>query len=149
MNQARRKSCEADILKSVARLLADNEKERDKIRRKLKDGGNVKNNLLRFDLLDSGRIFHISHIKKVCIDYRLRFLDTALFRHEFPEEAVTQIREIEKNHDTALGGFRIVAPTKAFHLLNYNDPLLFVPIGGDYYYLVHQWGDDLKAFQLL
>jgi hypothetical protein len=133
------------LLAAVAEILAANELQRTKIRAKLQHGAGVKSNLMQFELLDADRIFHISHIKKVCIDYRLRFLDSRMFRHNFPEEAVTQIRMLEKMHGTELGGFRIIAPTKSFHLQNYNDPLLFVPIGNNYYYLVHQWGNDLKA----
>lgn len=145
LNDAKKASGQADILASVAAILAGNDLRREEIRNKLHKGKNAKANLLRFDLLETGRIFHIGHIKKVCIDYRLRFLESGMFRHDFPEEAVTQIRELEKKHDTALGGFKLVAPTKAFHLLNYNDPMLFVPIGNGYYYLVHQWGNDLKV----
>jgi len=145
--KARRRAADAEILASVAAILEANESQRDKITKKLRGGSNVKSNLLQFDLLETDRIFHLSHIRKVCIDYRLRFLASNLFKHAFPEEAVTQIRELEKLHGTELGGFRIVAPTKAFHLENYYDPMLFVPIGNDYYYLVHQWGDDLKVLR--
>ena len=143
---AKSKAGNADkLLDSVAEILRANDAKREKIVKKLKDGHAVQSNVLQFDLLETDRIFHIGHIKKVCIDYRLRFLESRMFRHDFPEEAVTQIRMLEQLHNTGLAGFRLIAPTKAFHLLNYNDPLLFVPIGNDYYYLVHQWGDDLKA----
>ena len=33
--------------------------------------------------------------------------------------------------------------------INYDDPLLFVPIGNDYYYLVHQWGKEINALRKL
>jgi ABC-type multidrug transport system fused ATPase/permease subunit len=143
--KARCKLHDAKILASVSAILDDNEMQREKIRKKLHSGSTAKSNLLQFGSLETDRIFHINHIRKVCIDYRLRFLDSNMFKHEFPEEAVTQIRALEKRHQTQLGGFRLIAPTKAFHLQNYNDPLLFIPIGNDYYYLVHQWGNDLKA----
>ena len=133
------------LLASVSEILAENQNQREKILKKLKSGSPVKSNLFQFDLLETDRIFHIAHIRKVCIDYRLRFLESAMFRHAFPQGAVTQIRELEKSHGTELGGFRSVAPTTACHLENYYDPMLFVPIGNDYYYLVHQWGNDLKA----
>jgi hypothetical protein len=145
LTKAKRNSLDAKILASVSAILADNEMQRDKIKEKLHKGSSVKSNLLQFDLLETERIFHIGHIRRVCIDYRLRFLDSNMFKHEFPEETVTQIRALEKNHKTELAGFRLIAPTKAFHLQNYNDPLLFIPIGNDYYYLVHQWGNDLNA----
>src|SRR5690606_25376209 len=129
----------------VAAILTENDSHREKIIESLKTAKQVKANLMQFDLLETNRIFHIEHIKKVCIDYRLRFLDSDFFCHEFPEEAVTKIRELETKHATALGGFKLLAPTKAFRLWNYNDPMLFIPLGNHYYYLVHQWGNDLKA----
>ena len=39
-----------------------------------------------FDLniIDGNNIFHINDIKKTCIDYRLRFLDSKYFKGDFP-----------------------------------------------------------------
>ena len=44
---------------------------------------------------------------------------------------------------------KIVAPSKLFKLKNADDPLLFVPIGNDYYYLIHKWGNDLHPLRRL
>ena len=41
----------------------------------------------KLDKINSDRIFHISDIKKICIDYRLRFLDFELFKGKVPDEA--------------------------------------------------------------
>jgi hypothetical protein len=143
---ARRKSGnEANLLRAVSMLLAEHETRRNDIRAALAKGNSNDSNAFIFDLLETNKIFHIDHIKKVCIDYRLRFLDSPMFKNEIPEEAVSQIHELERKHDAKLGGFKIVAPTKAFYLLNYNDPMLFAPLGNDYYYLVHQWGNDMPA----
>ena len=99
------------------------------------------------DKLDSDRIYHISQIKKTCIDFRLRFLDATLFKGSFPVEAVSQIKSIEAKHDTVLSDLKIMAPSKLFKLENADDPLLFAPMGNGYYYLIHQWGDDLHPFR--
>jgi hypothetical protein len=99
------------------------------------------------DKLDSDRIYHISQIKKTCIDFRLRFLDATLFKGSFPVEAVAQIKSIEAKHHTILSDLKIMAPSKLFKLENADDPLLFAPMGNGYYYLIHQWGDDLHPFR--
>ena len=101
------------------------------------------------DLLETDKIFHLEQIKTICIDYRLRFLDSNIFKNEIPEEAISKIRMMEKEHKTSLQGFKIIAPSKAFHLLNYDDPLLFVPIGNDYYYLIHKWGTEMNPIRKL
>lgn len=146
----RRKSIkESLLLEEVKAILAENELEREKIARKLSDKNDSKANNLKFDLLETGRIFHLEQIKAICIDYRLRFLPSNIFRNAIPEEAITKIREMEKEHGTVLEGFRIIAPSKSFHLLNYDDPLLFIPIGNDYYYLIHQWGNEINPLRKL
>lgn len=105
--------------------------------------------LNNFDLdkLEYNRVYHISQIKKTCIDFRLRFLDATLFKGGFPVEAVSQIKSIEATHNTVLSDLKIMAPSKLFKLENADDPLLFAPMGNGYYYLIHQWGDDLHPFR--
>lgn len=104
-------------------------------------------NTLTFDALDFDKIFHIDSIKKLCINYRLRFLDTHLFKGEYPKELYSIIPNLENDHKIQLKDFKIMAPSKLFRLKAKEDPLLFVPIGNGYYYLVHKWGDDLKSYR--
>ena len=88
-------------------------------------------------------------IKKVAIDYRLLFLDLKYFKNKLPKEAAAAIQKLEKTHGTKLGSFKIMAPSILFRLEKTDDPLLFVPLGNDYYYLVHKWGNDLHPFRKL
>lgn len=106
-------------------------------------------NTFDFDLLTADKIYHIDQIKKVSIDYRLRFLDLKYFKNKLPQEALDKIQSLEKEHDTQLGSFKIMAPSALFRLEKTDDPLLFVPLGNDYYYLVHKWGDDLHPLRKL
>ena len=106
-------------------------------------------NNFEFDLLETDRIYHVQQIKKICIDYRLRFLDSKYFKGKIPQEAISKIKHLEKQHDIKIGGFKIVAPSKLFKLEDKDDPLLFVPIGNDYFYLIHKWGDDLHPLRKL
>ena len=102
-----------------------------------------------FDInkLSKSRIYHIDHIKKVSIDYRLRFLDIKYFKNKLPIEALKQIKKLEKEHKTKLSEFKIMAPSVLFRLEKKDDPLLFVPLGNEYYYLIHKWGNDLHPFR--
>jgi hypothetical protein len=149
LSQRRKFKSEAAILKEVKAIFDQNDLARKQITRKLLKESSTKPNQLKFDLLDTDKIFHLEQIKTICIDYRLRFLDSNIFKNNIPEEAISKIRMIEKEHNTSLEGFKIIAPSKAFHLLNYDDPLLFVPIGNDYYYLVHQWGNEMNPLRKL
>lgn len=106
-------------------------------------------NSFDIDQLDASRVYHIDQIKKICIDYRLRFLDAKLFKGQFPIEAVSEIKAIEKAHKTELTLLKMMAPSKLFKLENADDPLLFAPMGNGYYYLIHQWGNDLHPLRKL
>ena len=101
------------------------------------------------DKLDANRIYHINQIKKICIDYRLRFLDAKLYKGQFPVEAIDEIKSIEHTHQTSLSALKMMAPSKLFKLENADDPLLFAPMGNGYYYLIHQWGNDLHPLRKL
>tara|TARA_A100001011_G_scaffold400865_1_gene520197 strand:- start:18327 stop:19007 length:681 start_codon:yes stop_codon:yes gene_type:complete len=104
-------------------------------------------NDFNFDKLITEKIYHIRQIKKVSIDYRLRFLDIKYFKNKLPEEANKEIDKLEHDHDTKLGNFKIMAPSILFRLKKADDPLLFVPLGNNYYYLVHSWGNDLHPLR--
>ena len=137
-----------DLLREVAEILENNTEERNAITEKLKTSGDDENSF-NLDLLEKGKIFHIEDIKKLCITYRLRFLDSRFFKGDMPEEAISKIRQLEREHSTSLSGFKIVAPAKRLKLENADDPLLFAPLGNNYFYLVHKWGNDLHPFRRL
>jgi hypothetical protein len=138
---------EESLLADVKRILDDNEKKRNQIKDMLNQQSSTIANEFDSELLTTERIFHINQIKTICIDYRLRFLDSHLFKPSFPEEAISAIAAIEKEHQTQLNGFKIMAPSKLFHLKSYDDPLLFAPIGNGYYYLILKWGNDLHPLR--
>tara|TARA_B100000795_G_scaffold158062_1_gene118726 strand:+ start:26033 stop:26749 length:717 start_codon:yes stop_codon:yes gene_type:complete len=138
---------ENKVLTNVKDILRQNEIERKSIKDELHKTTLTQENAFNFDSLKTAQIFHISAIEKLCIDYRLRFLDARYFKGPFPDEAITKIRTLEKEHNTTLKGFKIVAPSKLMKLENADDPLLFAPIGNDYFYLIHKWGNDLHPFR--
>lgn len=104
-------------------------------------------NSFDFELLESDRIFGLDSIKKICVDYRLRFLDVRLFKGQVPNEALQKIEQLEQMHNTQIDHLKIMAPSKLFKLENADDPLLFVPIGNNHFYLIHQWGNDLHPLR--
>ncbi|WGK64814.1 hypothetical protein [Croceiramulus getboli] len=139
----------ASILDQVQAILRDDELHRDEILKRLQNPATDPYNTFDFDQLNGEQIFHIDQIKKICIDYRLRFLDTKYFKGDFPQEALSKIKHLEQDHQIQLRGFKIVAPSKMFVLRKTDDPLLFAPMGNDYYYLIHQWGNDLHPLRKL
>jgi hypothetical protein len=143
------KKSSVNILDEVKEILYEDHLKEQRIVSSLKRGSNQLQNNFKFDELETENIYHINSIKKICVDYRLRFLDTKYFKNKFPQEAISKTKALEKTHNTTLSGFKIIAPSKLFKLENADDPLLFAPIGNGYYYLIHKWGNDLHPLRKL
>lgn len=104
----------------------------------------------RIPRLDPDRVFHVDAIRDICVKYRLRFLDGALFKGEIPLQAIYAIRQLEARAEAPLQGFKLLAPASRFRLCDSDaDPLLFIPVGKEHYYLVHQWGKDMAPWRAL
>ena len=140
---------EKDRLKEVYAILSNLDNELERISENINISNGTQSNNFNIDLLESSRIYHLEDIKKICIDYRLRFLDSKFFKGDIPVEALSKIKTLEKEHDIKLKGFKIIAPSKLFKLEDKDDPLLFAPIGNGYHYLIHQWGNDLHPLRKL
>ncbi|MGX1929079.1 hypothetical protein [Flagellimonas sp. 2504JD4-2] len=144
-----RQQKEQELLEQVRVVLEKDAAHQSNILNALEETSSAALNDFDFDLLETRRIFHLNEIKQICIDYRLRFLDSRYFKAEIPQSAISEIKRLEKLHDTQLKGFKIMAPSKLFKLEDKDDPLLFAPIGNNYFYLVHKWGNDLHPMRKL
>jgi len=140
---------EAALMDEVQKILDEESAKDEKILDAIQENCEDETNHFDFDLLSTNRIFHISDIEKICITYRLRFLNSSLFKGELPYEAISKIKQLEKEHKISLKAYKIMAPSQFFKLKNADDPLLFAPIGNQYYYLIHSWGRDLHPLRKL
>jgi hypothetical protein len=94
------------------------------------------------------RIVHEDHLKSLCVDYRLRFLDANHFAGQIPYEAVAAMERLDAAAGTRLNGYKIVAPASLFRLTYQDkDPLLLLELGGGYHYLVHKWGGEVNPLR--
>lgn len=133
----------------IKNIWSEEDSKKKQIIKSLNKRNNSKFNDLKFDKMESKNIFHQNTIKKICVRYRLRFLDSNLFKGEYPKNITSIIRNIEKKHDTTLSNFMIMAPSKLFKIKSPDDPILFVPIGNNYYYLIHKWGEEFNVLRKL
>lgn len=147
--QRDRRFTEEDVLKFYQNIFKHVDNKREATLNKLKSCSKKSVNDFNIDKVKTDSIFHITDIRKICIDYRLRFLDSKYFKDTYPEEAISKIHELENTHNTKLDGFKIVAPIDVFKLRKADDPLLFAPMGNGYYYLIHKWGSDINPFRKL
>ena len=133
----------------IKNIWSKEDSKKDHIIKSLNKRNNSKFNNLKFDKMESKNIFHQDTIKKICVRYRLRFLDSNLFKGEYPKNITSIIKNVEIKHDTTLSNFMIMAPSKLFKIKSPDDPILFVPIGNKYYYLIHKWGEEFNVFRKL
>ncbi|MBS3739287.1 hypothetical protein [Mesohalobacter halotolerans] len=149
LKNERAKANEEKLLESVKSFLEQLQDEDDSIKKQVLEDSNSDDsvNNFVFDNLDSNRIYHISQIEQVCVNYRLRFLNSNLFKGDLPQEAIQEIKRLNTEHDTELKGFKIMAPSKLFKLENADDPVLMAPMGNNYYYFIHKWGNDLHPLR--
>ncbi|NER17508.1 hypothetical protein [Spongiivirga citrea] len=150
LSRARKRDLkDVDILSQVYAVLEKEASKEERIEKAIKGAPSMPYNNFDFELLDSNRIYHIAQIKKICIDYRLRFLDSKYFKSKIPQRAISEIKALEKSHNIEIDSFKIIAPSKLFKLEKADDPLLFTPIGNGYFYLIHKWGNDLHPLRKL
>ncbi|MBL7950747.1 MAG: hypothetical protein JNM62_03405 [Flavobacteriales bacterium] len=137
-----------NILAEVHLLLADEQKQDDLLRAMVFSSTEEKT--VRLSSMDPERIFHREAIRDTCVRYRLRFLPAAYFKGPLPHQAVHALRVLERKADGPIRSFMIMAPPSRFKLCDSEaDPLLFVPVGDDRFYLVHKWGNDLAPYRSL
>lgn len=138
-----------EILKAFKDLLARDDASEEQIQHRIFKGGGASPQL-KLSQLDPRKIYRIEDIKKICTDYRLRFLDSQYFRGAIPYEATVKIKELQRSHQTEIEQFKIMAPAPMFELeYQDKDPLLFIPLGQDRFYLLHKWGNDLHPLRKL
>ncbi len=102
----------------------------------------------RLQGLDPSRLFSGDAVRDLCVRYRLRLLPAGLYKGALPRQAIGAVRALEAAHQTVLHGFQIMAPARRFKLCDADgDPLLFVGVDEDRYYLVHRWGSDLSPWR--
>jgi len=135
------------IIAIYQRLLAQIDAQDDKIVADI-FGSDGQANHLDLSKLDPNRIFGTDEIERICIDYRLRFLDAKYFKSEIPYAAIAEVKRIQKNQTEEITGFKLIAPAGMFHLKEKDkDPLLFINLGNGHYYLVHKWGKELNRWR--
>ncbi|MEH6407999.1 MAG: hypothetical protein V7767_12020, partial [Leeuwenhoekiella sp.] len=116
IRERRRKLGENSVLDQVTAILKAHKDNEDRIIESLQNTEQGVANVFNIDVIEADRIFHKNEIKKICIIYRLRFLDTKYFKGDFHQETLNEIKNIETEHNTHLEGFKIIAPSKMFVL---------------------------------
>ncbi len=94
--------------------------------------------------LDDNLIFSPAEIKKVCIHFRLKFLESKHYKPEISYEAVLRIKGLNNQFAKKIKEFKIMAPAESFtQKENAEESVLFAGTNYGNYYLIHRWGNAL------
>jgi hypothetical protein len=136
------------LVQEVADILGDEQKKDDVLSAVvLSSHGEHVNRIAR---LDPDRVFSEKDLRRICVIYRLRFLDAGCFKGKLPPKALYELRRLDARSKDPLKGFKILAPAVRFRRSgSAADPMLFVSVGPSLYYLVYKWGKNLSPWRAL
>lgn len=113
-----------------------------------------------------GSVFTVDQIKKLAIDYHLRFLPSKHYTGSYDVEVAAKVKQFAKDTNSVVDnyslGYRyyILAPEQMFELNDVKhiskrelrrqlDPAIFFQIDENHYRLIHKWGSDFTIFRYL
>jgi hypothetical protein len=174
-SQKHKEKFNVDPINEVKLLLAGDSNEDARILRGLSNNSQfnriekVRGEQLELENLENeyeGKVYTIDQIEKLCVDYRLRFLQSRLYTGSYDVEVAAKIKDFAKStnspiDDYTLGRrFFMMAPQEMFSLRDVKyiskaelrrqaDPAIFYQIDEKHYRLIHKWGADFTIFRLI
>ncbi len=89
-------------------------------------------------------------IKKICLKYRMRFLDISFFKGNIPESALKKLETIREKYDLGLEDLKIIAPGELFNLEpREKDPILLARLTDGHYLFIDKWGNDFNLLRVI
>jgi hypothetical protein len=139
------RSVDDDLMDDVKRLFIQDQYSEKKILDNIRSY-NQSYEILDEDGLDKQRLFSIKEIELIAIKYRLRFLDSQVYKGAIPNETLNEIHNVSKHQGKNIRTYKILAPSSFFKLKEKMeaDALLFTPTSLGNYYLLFSWGHTTK-----
>ena len=108
---------------------------------------NILNELTITKVLDSKRIFSINEIRKVSINYHLRFLDSKNYIAEIPYNVHLKCSAFELRTGKPVG-FKILTEAHNFKAKYPNTQhLIFADLGNNEFYFIMKWGNPFSTYR--
>jgi hypothetical protein len=100
--------------------------------------------------LDPSMVFTLAEIKEVAVNYRMKFLDSQLYRQDMPYAALMKIKQLNREHRKELRGFKLLSCPQSFRQGGCDKAsLLFARTSYGNYYLLLRWGKKIEASRSL
>lgn len=139
-----KKAPEDVLLEEVTRILTRSLYSEKNILDHLK-AYNKSHELLDEEGIDKTYIFTTEDIKKQCVTFRLKWLDSHHYHFDIPYEAILKIKYLNEIQKKDLAHFKIIGPSEGFRKKNKGQAFaLFCKTEFGHYYLIHAWGNQLE-----
>jgi hypothetical protein len=175
VHQQEKQKLDIDPLNEVKLLLAGDSQEDVRILRGLSNNSQfnrieyTRGKQIELENLETeynGAVYKIENIEKLCVDYRLRFLQSRHFTGAYDVEVASKIKEFARSTNTSIEEytlgrrFYVMAPADMFQLKDEKyvskselrrqmDPAIFYQIDENHYRLIHKWGNDFSIARLI
>lgn len=175
ISQTEKQKLNVDPVNEIKTLLLTESSEDARILRGLSKNShfnrieNIRGKQIELENLETeyeGKVFKIEQIETLCVDYRLRFLQSRLYTGSYDVEVASKIKDFARTTNTSIDDyslgrrFYVMAPQEMFELKDEKyiskaelrrlaDPAIFYQIDENHYRLVHKWGSDFTVFRLL
>ena len=175
VSQEDKQKFNVDPINEVKLLLAGESSEDARILRGLSNNSQfnriekVRGEQLELENLENeyeGKVYKIEQIEKLCVDYRLRFLQSKYYTGSYDIEVAAKIKEFAKSTHSPIDEYTLgrrffmMAPQEMFELRDEKyiskaelrrqaDPAIFYQIDEKHFRLIHKWGEDFTIFRLI
>ena len=175
VSQEDKQKFNVDPINEVKLLLAGESSEDARILRGLSNNSQfnriekVRGEQLELENLENeyeGKVYKIEQIEKLCVDYRLRFLQSKYYTGSYDIEVAAKIKEFAKSTHSPIDEYTLgrrffmMAPQEMFELRDEKyiskaelrrqaDPAIFYQIDEKHFRLIHKWGADFTIFRLI
>ncbi len=105
--------------------------------------------LLDDEEIESDHIFTIEEIEKICVLYRMHFVDAVYFKGHIPTVVEIKLEYLNDTYKKKIGGLKILSYRNNFIKYNANEDfgVMFAPTLNGHYYLVHHWGKPVSKMR--
>ena len=174
-SQEHKEKFNLDPINEVKLLLENNSHEDARILRGLSNNSQfnriekVRGEQIELENLENeyeGKVYKIEQIEKLCVDYRLRFLQSKYYTGSYDVEVAAKIKDFAKATKSPIDEYTLgrrffmMAPAEMFSLRDEKyvskaelrrqaDPAIFFQIDEKHFRLIHKWGNDFTIFRLI
>ena len=134
---------ELNIINEAKKILDNDLVSEKKILKNLGHYNNLSEVIIEEDV-NENEIFSLEVIKILSFQYRLKFLDSSLYKSEIPLEAVQKVKYLNEKHHRNLKHFKILSLPESFIKdQTLSNSILFAKTNHNQYYKIHQWGNEI------